>query len=333
MGVKSIFDDLMKIKLDEPIKQKLYKFDSSKKRFKIYAALTSPNDKILIFETHTLSKEYKRIVKNLNNQRSFLIGVQPCTTPGFNARYTVKLEETAKDEIFYRLFDDIITSMEVSESDDSMHVAIDRINSWILFFKSNQSKPLSENAQIGLFAELKTLKNVLESNLFKLTSHDIVKSWEGPNNDNHDFVFPHRIGFEVKCTSKNNTNEVKINNVYQLDNSTFEKLFLIIYQVKKHKKNSDFNTLPDLVDSISRLLQEEDEALLLFHELLYIVGYLDVDEAAYQEYSYEEIGDEKIYHVTDDFPKICSDSLVNEITKVEYVVNIQEQKKYNLKVY
>ena len=200
-----------------------------------------------------------------------------------------------------------------------------RVKSWMNFFKSKKTGVLSENGQIGLFAELSMLKLLLENNKENLLN--IVTSWVGPKKQNQDFIFPDTQAIEVKCTASNNKYEIKISNEYQLDCSGLDRLYLAVYQVKRHKTNEDslFPSLPFIIKEIEELLTPDFDAKFEFEGLLLDVGYLAEAEIEYIDFGFQLLNGPEIYDVDSTFPKIDRASTPSSIKKVEYNINLQKQ--------
>ncbi len=330
MELEEIFKELVNSSTDKQFVQRVIKFDINANKYRIHAVVDKldNNNKFIIIETPTIDKYHKSLVDNINAIRSFSILSQPGNDMVFTTKYSIKLNENSEDVIFYKFIEDVIRVMDREKEDLPLHAALKRIKSWVNFFKAKNSKLLSDSSQIGLFAELMTLRTLLEKN----EVNDVVKivrSWEGPKSQNQDFIFS-RDALEIKCTTKNNPFAVKIQNAYQLDNTKFENLYLAVYQVKRNQ-NKEGETLSDAVNSIYSILENDIDAVILFEELLLEVGYLKDVEIEYVE-NHFTILSINIYKVDDFFPKITTLNISNEIEKVEYIVNVQNQKSISNKI-
>ena len=105
------------------------------------------------------------------------------------------------------------------------------------------------------------------------------------------------------------------------------RLFLAVYQVKRHKINEDslFPSLPFIIKEIEELLKADFDAKFEFEGLLLEVGYLAEAEIEYLDFGFQIINGPEIYDVDSKFPKIASASISSSIKKVEYSLNLQKQ--------
>ena len=297
-------------------------------RYKIILAVDKDEDnqQCVMLQVKNGGAQSTMIVNNINTLNSIKIDIFPAEIGSeLDVYYSIKLFQNAEDEIFYTFITDIIATAKNSTSTLVVLDILKRVKTWMNFFKSKNAGILGENNQIGLYAELSMLKSLLEHNSDKLL--ETILSWVGPKGQNQDFIFANRTALEVKCTTSNNPFEVSINNEFQLDNTDLEKLFLTVYQVKRHKNNerTSFPTLPSLVSEIKELLTHNSEAKFEFEGLLLEVGYLAEVETEYLNYGFQILEGPKSYEIGVDFPKLARPNLPNSITKVEYKLNIQDQ--------
>ena len=292
----------------------------------------SDNQRCVLLQLKNGGKHSEIIINSINVLDSINIETFQVPNPGsteLDTYYSIKLDRNTDEEIFYTFITDIVDTVKKSKNELVILDILKRVKSWMNFFKSKKTGVLSENGQIGLFAELTMLKLLLENNSENIAS--VISSWVGPKKQNQDFIFSNGQAIEVKCTTSNNKFEIKINNEYQLDSTGLESLHLSVYQVKRHKKNkaTTFPSLPSIVEEIKEILQSDFEAKFEFEGLLLEVGYLAEAEIEYLDYGFQIINGPMIYHVDSNFPKISSASIPNEIKKVEYILNLQKEEAYN----
>lgn len=330
MEIKKTFNELINSpKSSSQYNTKLFDYNSSNNYKTLLAVDTfSDNQKCVLLQLKNGGKESEIIIKNINILDSIKIDTFPVPNPGnteLDTYYIIKLDKDTEEDIFYAFITDVIDIVKMSKNELIILDTLKRVKAWINFFKSRKAGVLSENNQIGLFAELSVLKSLLETNPKELAS--IVSSWVGPKKQNQDFLFSNGQAIEVKCTTSNNRHEVKINNEYQLDTYGLKQLHLAVFQIKRHKKSKSviFPSLPSIVNDIKNLLKEDFEAKFEFESLLLEVGYLEEIEVEYLDFGFQIISEPKIYHVDDDFPKISNESIPKEIKKVEYIINLQNQ--------
>ena len=134
--------------------------------------------------------------------------------------------------MFYDLFDDLILSIfnriaEISDSDEYSREFINSFYKWSSFFENKKSERLTIDQIKGLFGELLFLKNQLLNST--LNVDDILKSWKGPYDEGHDFVFDFK-DFEIK-TVENSKNNIRISSEFQLESEKGKELELVVVSV------------------------------------------------------------------------------------------------------
>ncbi|WP_179339211.1 PD-(D/E)XK motif protein [Winogradskyella ludwigii] len=331
MSIKEIFTELIdNVKPGGQYDTRLVDFDNAN-RYKTILAIDklAENQQCVLLQLTNGGRRSEVIINNINTLDSIQIDTFPVPDPGttgLDTYYSIKLDRNTEEDIFYTFIADIVETAKNATTDLVILDVLKRVKSWMNFFKSKKNGVLSENGQIGLFAELTLLKTLLEC--YKKNLLDIVTSWVGPKKQNQDFIFPNTQAIEVKCTTSNNKYEVNINNEYQLDCTGLDRLFLSVYQVKRHKisKESLFQSLPGIINDIEELLKNDSDAKFEFEGLLLEVGYLAEAEIEYIDFGFQIINGPDIYDVDSEFPKLARTSISNSIKKVEYNLNLQEQK-------
>jgi len=330
MNIREIFTELIHAtNTTGKYNTQLVDFDNAN-RYKTILAIDklANNQQCVLLQLKNGGQRSEVVINNINTLDSFQIDTFPVPDPGtteLDTYYSIKLDRNTEEDIFYTFIGDIVETAKNSTSDLVILDILKRVKSWMNFFKSKKTGVLSENGQIGLFAELSMLKLLLENNQSSLLS--VVSSWVGPKQQNQDFIFPDTKAIEVKCTTSNNKYEIKISNEYQLDCSGLGRLFLAVYQVKRHKINEDslFPSLPFIIKEIEELLKADFDAKFEFEGLLLEVGYLAEAEIEYLDFGFQIINGPEIYDVDSKFPRIASASISSSIKKVEYSLNLQKQ--------
>jgi hypothetical protein len=334
MNIKEIFTELIRdVKPGGQYDTRLVDFDKANKYKSILAIdKLSDNQQCVLLQLKNGGQRSDIIINNINTLDSIQVDTFPVLDPGttgLDTYYSIKLDRNTEEDIFYAFIADIIETAKNSNSDLVILDILKRVKSWMNFFKSKKTGVLSENGQIGLFAELSMLKSLLENNTENLLN--TVTSWVGPKKQNQDFIFPNTKAIEVKCTTSNNKYEIKISNEYQLDCSGLDRLYLAVYQVKRHKTNEDslFPSLPFIVKEIEELLKTDFDAKFEFEGLLLDVGYLAEAEIEYIDFGFQIINGPEIYDVNQDFPRLTRSTISNSIKKIEYNLSLQEQLALN----
>lgn len=253
--------------------------------------------------------------KNINIQQNYLkrfVGVEIQVLPAINhSELVIILLENDLSEIFGYFIEDIINDLKTIKDQNIALVKItSKINYWKRLFSKVAGVTLTPLQQQGLYGELYFLNELLEFNTDKWY---IINGWHGPLGANQDFIY-NGIAIEIK-TSKSNSPTIKISNEHQLDKSGLTELFLILYKLNEYSGGKD--TLHSLIQSIRQKL--ENEALIQFNEKIQNLGIQPDVEEEYVSLSYNIVF-EKLYKITDDFPKIVRNNLNNALSDVSYVI-------------
>ena len=220
---------------------------------------------------------------------------------------------------FGYLIDDIINGLlHLSKEDDAVKKVFKIIRQWRRLFEKLQVEGLSIEEQKGLYGELLIIKLLFENGVAPLT---LIRSWCGPDKKNHDFSFRSLV-LEVKTTVANHP-VIRISNEHQLQNPSILCLILIVL----NEKIGNQNTLPVLVNEIKAILNDYSECLEMFEEKLALVNYLELDSDKYShtEYSIREIS---AYNVSDDFPRITPENILEGIFTVAYQIATSACSRY-----
>lgn len=339
MDYNKIFKDLSnQINNGSKYLTKQVEFDKKsicKYKIKLAVDKDDQNRKCVVLQLNNGGIIADKIINNINTLNSIKIDIYPTSIGEMpNVNYIIKLKHETDDSIFIKFVDDLVSVVKSSTNELIILDILKRVKAWMDFFKGKSNGLMTENSQIGLFAELYTLRNILKIN--NKTPQKIIESWVGPNKQNQDFIFPDGTAIEVKCTSQNNNKEISISNELQLDDKGLNKLFLSVYQVKRHKLQSGsvFESLINIVDEIKEMVKIDINAKLYFEELLIKVGYLEEFEAEYLNYGFQILNGPEFYIIDDQFPRIIrSKNLPVGLSNISYKLNIQDQKIVKKDIY
>lgn len=223
------------------------------------------------------------------------------------------------ENLFIWFCEDLIQATENISKEDAITFCIKRWNTWKKMFSKSKSEYLCESEIKGLIGELYFLKNYLVKNYGKTLS---IKSWEGANLNHKDFIFED-TWFEIKTISENSEN-VNINSLEQLD-STIEGNLIINLLEKTNELDKESFNLNLLVKDIIKIIKENNDLLEEFSNKLLNINY-NFEE--YYENYYYKIVKVKRYIVNENFPRIVSRNLNEEIVNVKYSLNVKNLKKY-----
>lgn len=224
---------------------------------------------------------------------------------------------TLRNQHFYDIFlqiavDIIISSMNLRNETDYISVYTSHLSKWGNMFNRNPDETLSKEKQLGLFGELRFIKDMLDEGYSPI---DIIDSWKGPDGEDKDFLI-NGYGIEIKSSVKSNK-IVIINNIRQLDDNGFIGLFL--YYKSFARTDSGQNTLPSIISGLRHLFSNTP-ALTEFELKLLRAGYRDEHVANYS--SNYSILTESIYNVDNTFPRIVVGNVMNGILDVEYDLDL-----------
>jgi len=229
-----------------------------------------------------------------------------------------------KDEVFLAFCSTLYDELrECSTYFDVAEVLFKTIRYYKAYF-SNPNKPLTDEEEQGLYAEL-----VFLDRLISAKGEEVIKNWEGPNKNKRDFVFEEK-SIEIKSTTSQINPSIRISNELQLDSSYPKNinLFLKVFVLEKVEEG-------DLNGKVYKFKCKDEETKnkwLAAIELkkLYIQKLLmnKVDYNIYQDTYYYSIQKERFYHVTDDFPSIRKSQLDDHIFKVEYYISLNDLDNY-----
>lgn len=215
-------------------------------------------------------------------------------------------------KIFEIIANDISKKLDsLSDISETVFCLQNTLNRWRKFFQTSRDIILSEIEQIGLYGELLVLKKLIQE-----FNADAVEYWTGPNKETHDF-YVNGNAIEVKTTSVNSGDKVKISSEYQLDYNDVEKQ-LILYVNTIRKSNSDGETLNSVIEDIRLCLDETNRES--FDEKLFWYGYLEAYKDKYKLGFH--LRKKEVYKIGTDFPSITPIKLSKGISGVSYYLDL-----------
>lgn len=252
-----------------------------------------------------------------------LSGLQTAYIPADNNvsvnRLVLMLNEQSNWELFYTLCNDLVQATRQAETSIvAVSTLLRRLYRWHDFLKRNRNEQLTEEKIKGLIGELLFIKRQL-SPVFGIGQS--ILFWQGPEGLPQDFNV-NNSAIEIKCQSGSTSPYVRISSVDQLCPQMPEMYLDVITLGKTNSENEYSINLPGLVDSLRQELISEGSSMIeRFNDLLYLLGYIDMD--IYLDYSYLLIS-EKMFHVTEGFPRICSNKIHQGIIKITYDISLLE---------
>lgn len=194
------------------------------------------------------------------------------------------------DVVFSQFVTELLRDISGSRSPASETVAA--LARWRLLFSSvSAAGILSDQAVIGLLAELVTLRDLLD-----LDEQRRLSVWQGPSGSQHDFRSG-SLGLEVKGTLVREGRIVPISSILQLQEPPGGELYLYHY---RFEKDADGLTIPQLVSEILSMGVEAQKFTSLIEE----VGY-QIDTSEDYEFRSYRVVERRMYEVDGDaFPRI-----------------------------
>lgn len=241
-------------------------------------------------------------------------------TDQFSELHIYLLDNNLKD-IFSLFIQDILENVSKTVSEvEAVNETLNIIGKWKKLFEKMIFTGLSGERQKGLLGELLFFLSLIETGV---PSDKILYNWTGPDYEDKDFIFG-STGIEIKFTSSKHP-QIKISSERQLDESTLDELFLILYTGESVKKNGE--SLNSAIEKVRDVLDYSSDQLKYFNEKLLLIGYRDEDKEHYNRmYSIKKTF---FYKVTSDFPKITKTLYPVGIFGVSYCIELSAAEPFS----
>jgi len=231
------------------------------------------------------------------------------------------LIDKSKWMMFYSICEDLMRATRLLSSkknDVVITTLIGRLSKWQELL-GKKRKALSEAEIKGLIGELTFLLDHLSQR------HGIgnsVSFWTGPKKAQQDFSVGD-VAYEVKCQEGVTEPYVKISSEFQLCTQLNELYLYVVTVSPATEENKSAVSLGELISTIrKRLMEEAPDEVVVFEDLLMEVGVLRAEEDDLADL-YQVIG-ERLFHVGEGFPRLCTDNLSSGIKGVSYRVSLSE---------
>ncbi|ADU29400.1 hypothetical protein Bcell_1131 [Evansella cellulosilytica DSM 2522] len=230
------------------------------------------------------------------------------------------LKESKDWEIFLVLCNDLINVMKQNEKEIIVKV-MKRLVRWQKLLQRTTLNLLSKEEQMGLFSELKILKDYLIPRYGYSRS---INSWVGALGDKQDFLLEN-LAIEIKSYRITSGNSVWISSKEQL-NSEKNPLYLVACAINEIYKGE---TIVDLVNSITGAI-DDNNLLEEFMEKVELYGYIpEIQKDSLSKFSMEQIN---VFEVREEFPKIHYDHVSPLITNLKYRIDLSGCSQFKVKV-
>ena len=226
------------------------------------------------------------------------------------------------DSQFIDVFDTFILdliSAVINESDVKtiLRNYSNRLNKWQSFFEKFRPQGLTPEEQRGLFGELFFMRRFLGSNS---DYQNVIVSWVGPELQIRDFQCG-KWSVEIKTTYGNNHQKIQVSNERQLDTTNLDDLFLFHLSLEVRQKSGE--TLNQLVDDLSEILNSDIGARGEFQNKLIEAGYLSAQRVLYQDLGYY-VRQATFYKVEGEFPRMEEKDVPDGVGDVKYSIIVSQ---------
>jgi hypothetical protein len=218
-------------------------------------------------------------------------------------------------QIFLSLCEDLMSVTKRYDTNEKMISAVEiRLKRWQQLLKKDSNQRFSIERQMGLFSELLCLKDVVT---MKNGINQAIVSWVGPEFDKQDFLMDN-IVIEVKSHRTSRGEIVHISSLQQLQCE--KPLYLMSYALTCTENGL---SVEDISRSIRELLiPESNEMLDLFENKLIEYGYIpEINKEPLQKFILDK---QKVFCVSDSFPKIVPKNVKSQIPSVKYSIDLSQ---------
>ena len=227
-------------------------------------------------------------------------------------------------QIFHTLCEDLISITHKYDNDEAMISAVEiRLKRWQQLLRYERNIVLSLEAQMGLFSELLTLKEILVP---KVGVEQSIVSWVGADFDKQDFLLANAI-IEVKSYRTSKSPIVNISSLQQLY-SDKEPLYLLTYGLTQADNGVSIDRL---VKDIYALLENKSAEIRdIFDNRLIEYGFIpELIEKSLFKFIVDK---RRTYYISDEFPKILPQSVSSQILTVKYSIDLLQCSEFEVDI-
>ena len=238
----------------------------------------------------------------------------------------IRLKDNGQREVFHHLCLDMIEATRATKTEQqAIERFIARIWRWHWLLRGGRDGRLPEEVQKGIIGELQLMQGYLFS---VIGVEAAVRSWMGPLGAPKDFEIGH-VCIEVKSRKGSAVPFVSISTQHQLDTEGVDALFLYVVEVV-NAPGSDPNgiTLTDQVVSVQQKIQGLGAAVAdLFEQRLMAVGFDRTHDYTDTKWL---IGQERLFKVSGDFPRVTPSMYPSGVEKVRYEISLSDCEPYRV---
>jgi len=295
----------------------LYKRFSGQIKSDIYVAVKMP-ERFRCIATR-VSMCMNLDVEKLNNLRDIKIETVPDQKHPDKQFLLILLLDSQDKDIFATLCEDLMNQVaEITDENLLIKELLARLVKWQSLFEKTKLPGLPEESQIGLYGELFFLRK------FLCHSEDhgfCINAWKGPEKAVQDFQYSD-WAVEVKTTHGKNQQKIHITSERQLDTDITPIIYL--YHLSIDIRENRGETLNEAVDDVLDLINEDSLAGTAFKIKLLSAGYFENHRILYSSIGYN-IRQERIFLVTENFPRITESQILGDVGDVRYSIVIGDE--------
>ena len=290
----------------------------------VHAGIHRPTDaRVLILETEL------KLVRGLrlkDETKGYSIDVGP-DEAGRSDRATILIQETnpVYREIFTIFCADILEHwIPHASATDAIKSLSRRLARWKKFFQRGAFLGLNREDYVGLYGELSLIEAGLNRGVASLP---IVNAWQAPLSTNQDFLFG-PVAVEIKTTTSNEIDKVRITNARQLDSTGLQTLFLARFAFDFRQGSG--RTLPQLVATLkASFAASSPDALSGFNDRLLEAGFVEGTPNEFDAWGFTPRHFD-VFNVGEGFPRLLESSLPSGVSEVTYTLNLSAASRFQI---
>lgn len=232
-------------------------------------------------------------------------------------------KESGSVELFVAMVGDVVGVLDTesaSGEEKLLTFFLGRVRAWQEFMRKG-IQGIEPEAEIGLIGELSFLSSMMDAGIKASLA---VESWVGPLDGIQDF----EVGtgaVEVKATLSATGFPAKIGSLEQMDDSIRQPLFLAGVRLSQ---TASGRNLPEFVEHVRGLLNEDAEAQRLFADRLLAAGFLAAHADRYSR-RFSIVGT-RVVEVGEGFPRLTHGTVPDGIKSARYEIDFDRASGENL---
>jgi hypothetical protein len=289
-----------------------------------HAGIHRPTEaRILILETESKAVRGLRLK---DETKGYSIDLDP-DEAGRVDRVAIRIKETspAYREIFTIFCADILEHwISHTGASDSIKSLSHRLERWKKFFQRGTRFGLNREEYVGLYGELAFIESALKAGI---TGLGIINAWQAPLGSNQDFLFG-PLAAEIKTTTGNEIDKVRITNARQLDSTGLQSLFLARFAFDFRQGNG--RTLPQLVSNLKAALSAiSADALSSFKDRLLESGFVECRSNEFDGWGFTPRQFD-VFSVGEGFPRLLESNVPLGVSEIAYTVNLSAASAFQI---